>query len=285
MKRGLSFLLAIFCLTPIFSMAENNHVLRILLIGTDDQGWFTVSEEESASRADAIFVVSLHVGSGDVRVLSVERDYLVTLPDGIGATKLNTTTFFGGPQLCLDAVNDLFGTDIPHYLQVSTENITDILDALGGVDVEVYEEELELVNAVPVIDPKVVAGINHLDGLNAQYFMRVRDWYIDPIESNIARNDRQMRVLSALLEQAKTMSTEKALELVSGIVPLLQTNISLYHLLILAQSALHAKVAEISYSRSPGGPYQTKRMNMHQVIVADDMQEEIRNVHEFLMYP
>jgi len=266
---------------------EADNAERVLLIGTDRVGYRTVSEDEDMSRADAILVLAVSPGAAGVRVLSVERDYLVELPDGHGKNKLSTATYFGGPDMLMDAVNGLLGTDISLYMQVDILKAVSIIDSLGGVEVEVLEEELPIVNSSPIIQPKAVAGKRLFDGKQAQAFMRVRDMGIDPIESNSARNDRQMRVLAALMAKLTNMTLQDASRVISSIPPLVETNLSLYDLLRMSQALLHDDFSlnSLQYRRSPAGAYQTRRVNMHQVVIADDMEAEIRGVREFLLYP
>lgn len=255
-------------------------------MGTDSLGYYVVSDAEDMSRADAIMVLTVQPQKGGFRVLSIERDYLVTLPDGKGKNKLSTATYFGGPAMCLDAVNDLFELNLSHYVQIDMPKAVEAMDLLGGVDVEIYEEELSIVNASPIIVPKVAAGINHLDGKKALAFMRKRDMDIDTVESNKARNNRQIRVIEAFLTKFSHSSGGDLMKLAAGIIPLVKTNMTIYDLLLFAQSTLSSGLnfGNLAYLRTPGSAYQTKRVNMHQVVVVDDMQEEIRNVQAFLLY-
>ncbi len=284
MKRLLS--LALCLILPAFFGARAEDVIRILVAGTDRVGYQTVSEE-TMSRSDAILVVALRPGAQEVRVLSVERDYLIDLGGETGQTKLNTATYFGGPELLLDAVNGLFGTDIRHFIQVDIYEAVGIIDSLGGVDVMVYEDELGVVNSSPVIEPKATAGFNHFDGKMAQAFMRVRNLDGDAIAANGERGDRQMRVLAALLQKLPEMEPDDMLEAAKAISPLLLTNLTVYDSLLIARAALTGGLTlpELTFRRSPMGEYKTRRVNMHQVIVPADAQEETRMVREFLLYP
>lgn len=287
MKRSLAVVLCLLVLLPALAAASQPDVFRVLLLGTDRVGYRTVSEDENMSRADAILILAVSPGAAGVRVLSVERDYQVELPDGHGKNKLSTATYFGGPDMLMDAVNGLLGTDIGLYMQVDILKAIGIIDSLGGVEVEVLEEELPVVNASPVIQPKAVAGMRHFDGKQAQAFMRVRDMGIDPIESNKARNDRQIRVLAALMAKLPKMTLQEAAGVIGSIPPLVDTNLTMYDLLLMARALPRGgfSLSGLQYRRSPSGAYQTRRVNMHQVVIADDMEAEARNVREFLLYP
>lgn len=279
-------LLVLLLAAPFSGLAESPKPMRILVLGTDRLGYRTVSEEESLSRADAILILAIQPGSGKVRVLSVERDYQVTLPGDLGVNKLSTTTYFGGSQMAMDTVNSLFDTDISYYMQVDIPSAIGIIDSLGGIDVEIHEEELKVVNASPLIVPKAKAGMHHFDGKQAQAFMRVRDMEINPIESNAQRNERQMRVISAILKRLPQMGLKEAVAVASDILPMVSTNMPVYDLLMFAQAVLQGGLdMEIVYQRSPSTPFKTKRVNMHLVVQVRDMEKEIKAVRDFLLYP
>lgn len=287
LKRALMLALVLALLiSPFTGLAQTPEPLRILLLGTDRLGYRTLTEDEALSRADAILVLTIQPGSGKIRVLSIERDYQVTLPGDRGVNKLSTATYFGGSQMALDAVNGLFGTDLTYYMQVDIPSAIGIIDSLGGIEVDIREDELAVVNASPVIEPKAKAGPHHFDGKQAQAFMRVRDMTINPIESNAQRNERQTRVISAILKRLPQMGLSEAVAVASDILPMISTNMPVYDLLLLAQSVLQGGLdMEIVYQRSPSTPFQSKRVNKHLVVQVTDMDKEIQAVRDFLLYP
>lgn len=284
MRRCFTLLLALLFLLAVSPAVMGEEAKQILLLGTDRLGYRVVSEQEDLSRADAIFILSVPEGGKSLRLLSVERDYMVNLPDG-SINKLSTTTYFGGSPLTLDTVNSLFDLNIRHYMQIDIPSAILAIDAMGGVDVMVYEEELAVVNRSPIIEPKVSAGINHFDGKKAQAFMRVRDLGAEGVQSNSQRNNRQMRVLSAMLEKASTLGIRQAGKLATQVLPLIRTNMTMYDLLLLlkpAMASIGGSGTEMAYGKSPLSPYALRRANMHQVVIVEDMAEEIRLVHAFL---
>ena len=284
-NRLMAWFLLLVLLLPFSAAAQQPKPLRILVLGTDRLGYRKVSETEEMSRADAILAVSVRPGAGDIRVLSIERDYRVDLPDGLGINKLSTTTYFGGPRLLLDSVNTLFGTDFHYYIQVDIPGAIGIIDSIGGIDVEVSADELPIVHKSPVLR-EAVPGANHFDGKQAQAYMRVRDTEINVIESNTSRNDRQMRVVTAILRKLPQLGMGEMMAVMGKVLPLIQTNIPVFDLLLFAQSLLGGGMdLSITYQRSPSTPFKTKRMNMHQVVLVDDMQAEIEAVKAFLLYP
>lgn len=286
----------VLCVVSLLLLVVPHHVhagaddaINLLLLGTDNFGYeYTgLGENEEMSRADAIYVLSIQPESGSVRLLGIERDYLVELPDDIGPNKLGTSTYFGGPEMALNAVNALLDLDLQQYIHIDIVKLIDAIDLFGGVDVEILPEELPGVNqfiAGIVVEqvPPLTAGVNHLSGLQAWAFMGTRNHELDPIASNAERNVRQKRLLSALIQQASEKDFSTILGLVSDVLPLVKTNISTADLMKMMNTVLALPLDDIEYLRTPMGGYRIKRVNMHRVVVADDMQDEISTVHQYL---
>lgn len=288
MRRLTALMLILLLLLPSASLAASGDTVSVLLLGTDDLGLFSVTGTEEMSRSDAIFVVTLQPATGAIKMLSVERDYLVELPDDLGENKLGTSSYFGGPEMALGAVNRLFELDVPYYAHIDITNVIKAIDIIGGVDVEIFEQEVNEVNAfingmlshTGLINVK--AGMNHLTGPEAWAFLGVRNNEMDTVESNADRNDRQRRVLTACLDKFYQMGSSEAMKLANEILPLIKTNLTMSNVLSLITTALACDFEKISYLRTPQGPYKNKRVNMHKVIYVEDMPAEIKTVQTFL---
>lgn len=285
MKRWLSLMLAMALLLPLWAGAQGGPDNQVLLLGTDRLGHRVVNEEDKLSRADAIYIISAPGEGQGLRLLGIERDYLIELPEG-GVNKLSTATYFGGPALALRMVNQLLELELRYYIQIDIPGTVQAVDAMGGVDVMVYEEELAVVNRSPIIVPKARVGLNHFDGKQAQAFMRVRDMALEGVTSNTQRGSRQIRVLSAMMEKVLTLGPRQAARLATQVLPLVQTNMSAYDLLGFLRKALSSdlRADALVYRKSPIGPYLQRRANLHLVVVPEDQAEEIRLVHEFLTH-
>lgn len=286
MKRFLTAALVLAMLLLSATAAAAGEPINILLMGTDDLG-DQVTGEEEMSRADAIYVLNLNPDTGAVKLLSVERDYLVTLPDGNGENKLATATFFGGPELGLKMVNELLKLDIRLYAQIDIPKVVQAVDAIGGIDVDILPEEVEAVNAfiVSLLDdtiPFVSAGTNHLNGNQLWAFIGNRDVSIDAIESNSQRNARQQRAVRAGLAKLHGMTLDEALNVVDQVLPLVNTNVTISEILALT-GALHGNDGQqFEYAKSPITAYKHARSGFHQVVVAENMEEEVAAVHQYL---
>lgn len=260
--------------------------IQVLLLGTDDLGQAVTGAEEQ-SRADAIFVLSLHMGGGPIKVLSVERDYLVTLPDGLGENKLGTSTYFGGSRMTMEAVNELLGLNIRQYAQINLNNLVRMVDMVGGIDVDIHEDEVEPTNwfirSIPPFNLKeVTAGVNHLDGNQAWAFMGNRDVTQSAVESSRGRNNRQMRTIVAGLDKLQHMGVQEVLDLSNQVSELIDTNLSMYDLMTLFIAAMRSDRTKFDYLYSPSLAYQIRTIRMHRVVIPADLEAERAAVHQFL---
>ena len=289
MKRWISFLVAMaFLLGCAVQVSAFEKPVNILLLGTDSLGYEMVTGSEEMSRADAIYVLNLRPDTGAINLLSVERDYLVDLPGELGENKLATATYFGGPEMCLDAVNGLFELDIDMYLQADITQLIQAVDAMGGISVEIKANEVDPTNAF--IDAirnyfnltHVSEGVNQLMGPETWAFLAIRDKSIDEVESNKDRNDRQKRAITASLERLNAMTFDEAMAAVDVVLSFVKTNITLSDILSLVQIAQRANTSDFVYMRTPSTAYMRTRAGLHQVVVADDMPLEISAVKAFL---
>ncbi len=267
--------------------AKESDSISILLLGSDNFGYVSVTNAEETSRADAIFIVNIKKTANQIKLLSIERDYLVTLPNELGQNKLATATYFGGPTMAMDAINELLDLNLDLYVQMDINNFIIAIDLFDGVEVEVFAAELDGINAFikdirPEGVPELVVGDNRLNGKQAWAFMSQRNHALDAIASNAERTNRQKRLFSAAYSKAQTMNITTLIKLVSDALPLIETNISMNSLLKIIDITLNIKIEQLDFERSPHGSYSLKKVNMHRMIVPDDMPAEIEFVHIFL---
>ncbi len=163
-----------------------------------------------------------------------------------------------------------------------------VVDAIGGLDVEVYAEEVDEVNSF--VDGvmsyynlnHVKAGMNHINGPETWAFIGVRNNEIDTIESNTQRNNRQQRAVKAGLQKLHEISLDEALDMIDKVLPHVKTNITMGEIISLTQMVQGNDAEKFIYKKSPLTSFSRVRAGFHQVIVADNMEEEISAVHAFL---
>lgn len=201
-----------------------------LLIGTD-----TRKDEPDAGRSDTMMVCAVNLARTEVKLISLARDMWVDISgDKYGYNKLNAAHRYGGPQLLMDTLNELFSLDLQEYVSINFYGLVDIVDAMGGVDVEISKAEASTINKNVGIDfphaeaPRVSEGTAHLNGVQALTFSRIRK-----LDNDFGRTGRQRRLLTAMLQKVKNCSPGELYTLASTCLEHTSTNISLDRMLSL----------------------------------------------------
>ena len=229
---------------PEGSPFEDSDVLNILLISTDERtdavndwdafthlneldGTSATTEFSDNARADSLILVSLNIAQDTIKLVSIERATGVPiLLDGYeGEYDWITHTFrYGGARLTMDTVEDCFNIAVDHYVRINFNSFVQIVDAVGGVDIELTEEEAAALNwEVPsnsmLIVNEVSPGGNHMDGYTALQYARLRS-----IDNDWVRTQRQRTVIQAVLDQIKSATPLELDNLLNTVLPLVQTN-------------------------------------------------------------
>ncbi len=185
--------------------------LNVLLLGCDDV--------EEVRRADTIMVLFLNPRLKRAALLSIPRDSRVQIP-GHGLDKINHAYAYGEADLAQQTVEQFLGITVDYYAQIGFDAFVEVLDELGGVDLDVgqrmktrtYYESIDLHK-----------GYQHLDGREALQFVRYRD------DSDIERGKRQQQLLRALVDQKlNIMNSHRLLAAGSKIIGQLNTDIDWY---------------------------------------------------------
>jgi LCP family protein required for cell wall assembly len=191
----------------------------ILVLGSDARGGDSIDQTQSGpARADSIMLV--HVAFGSVRKLSIPRDSLASIP-GHDDQKINAAYAFGGAALMIQTVEGFMGNGIRvnHLIEVDFEHFPELIDALGGIDVNVDRRICS-----PPFDNfwkglRFRRGEQHLDGTEALGFSRIRKNSCQPSESDVDRAARQQKVLDGISGKVKSPSTFFRLPWVSWKAP------------------------------------------------------------------
>ena len=185
---------------------------HVLLIGIDVDG-------NGTSRSDTMMILS--VGKGRVLLTSLQRDTGVTISGRSGLNRLNAAYTYGGAELLLETVNRNFGFDLSLYALVDYESFPELIDLLGGVDIEgISDSEIEPLNhnmrdilwrrykagdmtqkeiyLQDMKDELTQGGDLHLNGLQALGYARIRK-----TDSDYMRTNRQRKILTAALKSLK----------------------------------------------------------------------------------
>lgn len=209
--------------------ADEDGVINILLIGADND---VGSGMDSPGNADGLVIVSINPDTKKITLTSLMRDIRVLKDNGY-ATKITIAYHDGGPELLIKCIEENLGIYIDNYVRLTYPGVVKIIDAAGGVKMELYEDELyhmqEKIEAIsktvgvywgdqmlPLDQP----GVHKLNGIQAAAFMRVR------LAGNgdYERTERARRVLLALKDNVAKMGPVRLVRFANVVLPCITTD-------------------------------------------------------------
>jgi len=246
-KKLIAVLLLAVLLVPAAAIAENTEGewWDILLLGGDS---YDVEDYEGTT--DTMIVLSVNRETGEIRLTSIMRDTMVTYGEGESAM-ICEMNVIGGPELAVQAVNETFGLNIEDYVVVNMASLVDIIDLLGGVDIEITESERTYTNDyienylqnIETYEGETYVsetGMVHLNGLQAVAYLR--NMYTD---SDSGRAVRNQKVLIAAAYQAQNMEVDELMAMSDEFFAHIVTNMTSEELKELAMIGLTVETTEI----------------------------------------
>ena len=190
---------------------------------------------EDTGNSDAIMIVSIDGNKGKIKMVSIGRDTYVNLPK-YGKTKITHAYSYGGPELAMATLNENFGMDITDYITVNFEQLAEIIEQMGGIDVELNEAERQELNkyVAPGVEKIQQTGAVHLNGEQAVSYSRIRK-----CDSDDMRTSRQRKVMLCLFEKAKELSPFQYPSYIKILMPMMETSMTDSEILQLAPVAMN----------------------------------------------
>lgn len=218
--------------------------ISILVMGIDDNS----ERKLGSARTDTMMLLTLNPQDGAINMVTIPRDTYTSINTKkfVGYDKINTAYTYGGDEGAIQAVQDLTNVPINYYLTIDFQAFEDIIDALGGIKVNVpmnihseYASE-ENPNAGEIIIHK---GEQTLNGKNALIFARIRK-----IDNDIERGKRQQLVVQKVIEKATEVgSITKYNKVLTALKDHMWTDMKSDTMLSVAQSALKTSYSIHSY--------------------------------------
>ena len=214
---------------------EDKAVFNILLIGTDDR---TTKFNDNA-RGDTCILLSINRETNQVHLVSFERAIGVKIPSGEYEGQWDWLThmfWYGGPYLMTRQIRENFKVDVTKYIRVNIRTFMELVDSVGGVDIDMTEAECNNINhpegtftagnikgmhVENEVQQDLAPGINHLNGATAMCYARLR-----AIDDDWHRVERQRKVILAAVENLKKLSVTELDKLLNNVLPLVQTNLT-----------------------------------------------------------
>jgi len=229
--------------------AKPQQPYNLLILGFDKR------PKDKVFRSDTMILARVDPKTKEVWLISIPRDMRANIP-GRGHSKINNAYAYGKEQLAIDTVEELTGQKINYYMGVDFTGFRRIVDAMGGVWIDV-PVEINDTEADPSKGDKyshVDAGYQLLDGNHAITFVRARHQFAD---QDFTRMKNQQRFFKAIADQIATKtSVAKIPRIVSTAAPYISTNMSLMDMLRTARAMKGAGRKNV-YTTTPPGSWRT----------------------------
>lgn len=251
---------------------------NIVIFGLD-------SRDNSLKRgnSDTIMVASLNNKNKDIRLVSIYRDTYVNIPD-IGYDKINAAYAKGGYAMAISTINLNFDLDIEEYVTVSFKALVETIDELGGITLDIKDEELKYLNGyvrelnrINDTDVKGLksAGKQTVNGTQATAYARIR--YTSG--GDFKRTERQRIVISKVFDKIKGSKLTTIYDLIDTIFPQTLTNLSDDEIIDLAKGVLSYDIVD-----ETGFPFEKEALKYKKVsyVFPINLEDNVIRLHQFL---
>ena len=216
----------------------------VMIMGVDERA-------DDVGRSDTLMVATLDPDKNQAALLSVPRDTRVKIK-GHGFDKINAAYAYGGRKLTQETIENLLNTHIDHYIKINVHGFTKIIDALGGIDIDVekrmyYEDPWDDDGGLYI---DLQPGMQHMDGKTAITYVRYRDE-----EGDIGRIKRQQNFMKAVMDKLVSPTIiPKLPAIVSAVSDSVETDMSVSEILSFLGTLQDAKDNGLKSEMLPGKP-------------------------------
>lgn len=295
-------ILAVLCVAAyvIFKLGKLNHVTlnadnngwtqegytNIALFGNDSRGDMGVDGE--SSRSDTIIIASLNNETKEVKLVSVYRDTMLE-QEGQHYDKANVAYAQGGPEEAVSMLNRNLDLDIQDYVSVNFLALADVVDLLGGVDMDLTYEEVVHMNNYCVETSEVTgkdyeriepeeAGTYHLNGVQAVSYARIR--YTSG--GDFTRTERQRLLVEKVVEKAKDAGIVKINKIINEVFPEVSTSLSATEILQMAMGVFDYKLGDTKGFPIEAATPESVPGYSGSYVVPVGLEDNVIQLHEFL---
>ncbi len=271
-----------------FKVSENNtstykDVINIAFFGLDEN-------VDNIQRSDAIMIGTLDPINNKIKITSLMRDSYVNIPDpGPGYDKLNHAYAYGGPELAIKTINKNFDLNITDYISVDFSEMEDIIDALGGIDMEMSQTELENVNdyldtvyTAAGKTPKHVSFNNegkvHMTGYEALGYTRIRGTE----GGDFDRTQRQRKIMNEIFNNISSAGIGKLAVMMNKLVPFVETSLTNTEIVNLGTQVISMNSRNLEQQRFPRDEYSENSIINDIYYLTFDEDTARKEIYEYL---
>ncbi len=270
----------------------DSNIENIMIFGVDNHA------ENENGRSDSMILLSIDKSTQTLKITSFLRDLYLTVP-GYGEDRLNAAYSYGGATLAIETIEYNFEIKIDKYVLVDFESFTSIIDAMGGIDLELTSDEIDYINWQCWKNHQVetrnelnisdytfytdddgydVAKV-HLNGRQALWYARDRD----SAGSDFDRTYRQRTVINTVISNLKSSDPITVMKVIYDVSPMITTNLSKGELIGLGTNIFAYLKYDIDEFRVPtNSNFSNTWVGESQVLTIDDIDYEKQLLFEFI---
>ena len=252
---------------------------NIAVFGVDSRN----SSVGKGANSDVIMIVSINRDTGDIKLCSVYRDTYLKVGNE-KYNKINSAYCNGGPEQALKALNENLDLNITQYVTFNWKAVATGINILGGVDIDISKAEYAYINGFITETVKGTgigstqlqhAGMNHLDGVQAVAYARLR-----LMDNDYARTERQRKIIKQCFEKAQNASMQTLNDLLGNMLSMVATNLTW-------QDGLDAiaEVSKYNIAESTGFPFARAEANMGKCgacVIPQTLESNVRDLRQLL---
>lgn len=261
---------------PDGDLFSDKNIVNILLLGTD----MKIPGTNDPGRCDCTMICSLNKSTGEVKLIGFERAIGVPIP-GYEDELLTYAYQYGAGPFMVETIEKCFKVDLAGYVHVGFESFPQVINAIGGIDVELNQSEIYNLSVTYQYSPdlhEMSPGMNHLEGEVAYGYCRLRD-----SDDDWARQGRTREAVQAMVNKLKTLSITDLNKLMNEVLPLIETdltNAQLTSLMMSAPKFVNATVTQLMEpAKDKTWSYQTGRGAF---MIGCDFKECAAEIQEFI---
>lgn len=257
---------------------------RLLIVGVD------TDDPRIRGRSDTMMLAVLDARNKQLKLISFMRDMYVQIP-GHGHNRMNAAYVYGGAEALKNTLEKNFHVQADGYIAVNFAMMITLIDAIGGVDIEVEEHELKPLNGIleyynyqnerPETEGRLEqAGMQHLSGLQAMSYARIRK-----IDGDYERVGRQQRVMMAIFNRMKNMQAEELMDIMMQQIDFVATDVTIATAVSMMQDVVAMDTIDTRYLRIPVSRSSRNTVLNKAYFIIPNLEKNQKAISEFLNKP
>ena len=265
---------------PQGKVEEMEGYWTIALFGVDSRN----NSVGKGNNADVIIICNIDQGTGEIKLVSVFRDTYLSVSDNGLYNKINQAYFLGGPEQAVEALNINLDLQIDDFATFNWKAVVDAVNILGGVDVELSKAEFYYINAyiTETVEATGVgsyqlkqAGLNHLDGVQAVAYARLRK-----MDTDFARTERQREIIDLCFQKLKKSDFAVVNNVMEAVFPQILSSVTIDDIIPAARNLTKYTIAD-----TMGFPAARSDANMGKkgaCVIPQTLESNVTLLHQFL---